>query len=79
MKITKENKSLYMDILINGCMISSIAGIEYIELEDKMLIYTTSKHGNLNFIHHVKEVKEYINTNEYISYNIILDMDTLRD
>ena len=79
MKITKENKNLYMDIVINGYMISSIAGIESIELQDKMLVYTTSKHGNLNFIHHVKEIKERKNTNDYISYHIILDTDSLRD
>lgn len=79
MKITKENKNLYMDIVINGYMISSIAGIESIELKDKMLIYTNSKNGNLNFIHQVKEIKEYINTNDYIKYHIILDTDILRD
>ena len=79
MKITKENKNLYMDIVINGYMISSIIGIETIELQDKMLVYTTSKNGNLNFIHPVKEIKERKNTNEYISYHIILDTDSLRD
>ena len=79
MKITKENKNLYMDIVINGYMVASITGIESIELKDKMLVYTTSKNGNLNFIHHVKEIKEHMNTNDYISYHIILDTDSLRD
>ena len=30
MKIVRDNKNLYMDIKINGYMISSIAGIETI-------------------------------------------------
>lgn len=79
MKIVRDNKNLYMDIVINGYMISSITGIESIELQDKMLIYTNTKNGNLNFIHHVKEIKEYIHTNDYIKYHIILDTNTLRD
>ena len=79
MKIVRDNKNLYMDIVINGYMVSSIAGIETIEVQNKMLVYKTSKYGNLNFIHHVKEVKEYINTKDYIKYHIILDTDTLRD
>ena len=79
MKIIRDNKNLYMDIKINGYMISSIAGIETIELKDKMLIYTTSKHGNLNFIHNVKEIKTHIETNDYIHYFIILDENIIRD
>lgn len=79
MKIIRDNKNLYMDIKINGYMISSIAGIESIELKDKMLIYTTSKHGNLNFIHNVKEIITHIETNDYIHYFIILDENTIKD
>lgn len=79
MKIVRDNKNLYMDIKINGYMIASIAGIETIELKDKMLIYTNTKNGNLNFIHNVKEIKTHIETNDYIHYFIILDENIIRD
>ena len=79
MKIIKEDKSLYMDIKINGYFIASIAGIESIELKDKMLIYTNTKNGNLNFIHNVKEIKTHIETNDYIHYFIILDENTIKE
>lgn len=77
MKIVRDNKNLYMDIVINGCMISSIAGIETIEVQDKMLIYTNSKNGNLNFIHHVEEIKERTRTNDYIHYIVIINTNTI--
>ena len=77
MKIVRDNKNLYMDIVINGYMIASIAGIESIELQDKMLVYTTSKHGHLNFIHHVEEIKERTYTKDYISYIVNINTNEL--